>query len=177
MKKSDIYEVTIKILGLYLFATTAVSGVNALIYAFYFVAQSRGLSDIDWAFYMIIAIVNFALPIFISLFLFFKAKFLVRKICSSSDFEESVIFFAEPKKIYEMSLIITGLLLIIWTLPEFSFKLKNYIEAKKFNSSIETRDLNFMWIAITKILIGTFLLLLARQIARYFGKDRNESLQ
>lgn len=179
MKKSDIYEITIKILGLYLFATSVISAIDGLIQAFGFVAMNKQEAGVDdhtnWNAYLIIAIANLVLLFAASAFLFFKAHYIVRKICSSSDYEENAKLFAEPKAIYEMSLIVTGLLLIIWTLPEFAYSLKNYIEAERLKVDHHTSDLKYMWLSVAKIVIGTFLLLLARQLSGYFGKSKKQT--
>ncbi len=180
MKKSDIYEITIKILGLYLFATSVIGGIEAVISAFTFVAQVRdnsGDNSVNWTVYLGIAILNLAFLVSVAAFLFFKANFIVRKICSKTDFEENARLFAEPKVIYEIALIVTGLLLIIWTLPEFGYQLKNYYQTEHDGLFKANASLRFLWVSTVKVLVGTFLLLLAKQLSGYFGRNKNQDAE
>ena len=138
------------------------------------VAYTRQNSDTEeqkyWLMYLVLAVVQLIIPTLISLFFFFKASFIVRKICSASDFEENSKLFAEPKTIYEIALIITGLLLIIWTLPEFGYQIKNYIQVERNKLFHEKNDLKYLWVTTAKILVGIFAILLAKQLSEYFGR-------
>jgi hypothetical protein len=172
MKKSDIYEIAIKILGIYLFATSVISVFSNTVSEIYFLGNSNNESEnFPWATYLTIAILNnIVVPIFVSLFLLFKTNFIVKKICVPSDFEESVHLFAEPRVIYETALVITGLLLIIWEIPDLSSKLKFFLEEVKSETGHNFNEVKYIWLSVIKILVGMFVLLLSRQIAGFFGK-------
>jgi uncharacterized membrane protein len=176
LRKSDIYEIAIKIIGLYLFATTVISAIDNLFGMFAMVSYSKQDSDVGnekfWIMYLMLGVVQLVVPTLISLFFFFKANFIVRKICSASDFEENAYFFAQPTAIYEMALIVTGLLLIIWMLPEFGYQCKNFYQTEHNKLFKGTVNLKSLWVSTAKIFVGTFLLLLAKQLSGYFGKSR-----
>jgi hypothetical protein len=176
MKKADIYEITLKTLGLYLFATAVIGGIESVLSSFAFVGQAKENSDssMNWTVYLVIAVAQLALLVFFSAFVFFKANFIVRKICPTTDFEENAKLFAEPKIIYEIALIVTALLLIIETLPQFGYELKSYYQAEHDRFFKANASLKYLWISTAKLLVGIFLLLLARQLSRYFGQKRKQ---
>src|SRR5439155_3946369 len=130
MKKSDIFEVAIKILGLY-FLLTVIGTLRDVLTYVAFATQSKEYSDASAQFnqapFLIVSIFIFMLLLAFALLLTFKTKVIVKKICSPTDFEETAHLFTGKKVIYEMALIIAGLLLILWTFPDFVFKLMNYL--------------------------------------------------
>jgi len=99
-----------------------------------------------------------------------KTNYIVKIICQPSDFEENAKLFVEPKTIYEIALFITGILLIIWAIPDFISQMKIFLEDEKSNTGHSTYEVKYILLSVIKILIGIFVLLLARQIAGFFGK-------
>jgi hypothetical protein len=177
MKKSDIIEIAIRILGLYLFVNWLPNAVEFLAITFLPFLQVESFSDRNvMLVYMGIAIGNIVLMISIAFFLLFGAKKIVRRVCNPEDFEETYNFNTEPKAIYQMALIITGLILISWTLAEVSWHIKYYLNLERLNVENNEAEFRRMWISITKIFIGIFLIQLSGSISDYFGKNkRNEN--
>jgi hypothetical protein len=177
MKKSDIIEIAIRIIGLYLFVNWLPNAVEFLALTFLPFIQDEAFSDRkDMLLYMGIAIGNIVLMISIASFFLLGAKKIVRRVCNPEDFEETINFNTEPKAIYQMALIITGLILISWTLAEVSWHIKYYLKLEQLNVENNEAEFRKMWISITKILIGIFLIQLSGSISDYFGKnERNEN--
>src|SRR5688572_7123191 len=110
MRKADIYEITLKILGLYLFATSVIGGIQSVLTSFAYFGEVKASQDSDemnWMVILGISIAQLTLLVFVSAFLFFRANYIVRKICPRTDFEENARLLAEPRAIYEIALIIT----------------------------------------------------------------------
>jgi hypothetical protein len=72
-----------------------------------------------------------------------------------------------------MSLVITGLLLVIWTLPEFAYKLKNYIQLLQINMTTKYNDTNFLITSAIKIVLGIIAVIFAKSISTALVKDKN----
>ena len=178
MKKSDIYEIAIKILGLYLFFTS-IGLLRDVLTTFVMMAQSiqnpDTVGDFDQTSFVILYIVNFILVILFATFLTFKTKTIVKLICKPTDYQETSTLFANRKVIYEIALTIMGLLLIVWTLPDFAFKLKNHIQLIQGNMPTKVYDTNFILTSALKIVVGLISITNAKSISTILVKDsKNE---
>jgi hypothetical protein len=180
MKKSDIYEVTLKILGVYLFITTAISSIHEIFTTISLMTQFQQGTGNDtvpnFKPYFIIVVSNTVLLAAVSLFLIYKTKAIVKRICSTSDFEETAKLFAEPKIIYEVALVLSGFLIILWTLPEFGYKLKNYIRAEQLKGWHTANDSKFLVVSGLQIVAGIFAIVIAKPFAHYFGNEKSKDI-
>ncbi len=128
MKKSDIYEVAIKILGLYMI-TYLVNGKFSVVEVFgnffrqVFPADPYSSSYND----MVYLDMQNLLATLLLIWLFvFRTKWVARRFCSKSDFQENAKLLTDKKAVYEMSLRISGMLLIGWTFPELSMDIARH---------------------------------------------------
>ena len=174
MKKSDIYEIAIKILGLYLFFTV-IGLLRDLLFAFAYMDEAKRNSDlfeqIDPTPYFILSIANFMVVILFASFLTFKSKAIVKLVCKSTDYNETATLFTDKKVIYEMALAIMGLLLIVWTLPDLAFRLKNYIQFVQNDMPTKNYDTNFLITSTIKIIVGLIAIIYARAISIFLIRD------
>ncbi len=173
MKKSDIYEISIKILGIYLFFT-CLSLLRELLMVVSLMTQSEEYSNTDNDFYVelfIFSLADFVLVILFASFLTFKTKAIVKYVCKKSDYEETSTLFADRKVIYEMALVIMGLLLIAWTIPDFAFKLKNYLTTDSSIMPTKPSDTNFLITAAIKIVVGIITIIYSNPIATFLVKE------
>jgi hypothetical protein len=179
MKKSDVYEIAIKILGLYILVNIIQQIFEFIIYLFRLISYSAQANESikEELITFTIGIFGLLLTIFISWLMIFRTKFVVSKICSQNDFEENAKLFAEKKVIYEIAIITMGLLLIGWTLPEFTFKFVVYIGQLKLGESTRISDYNYVMISGLKVLIGVFAILLSKTISTYFGKSKEVNVE
>ncbi|MEM6299280.1 MAG: hypothetical protein AAF740_11395 [Bacteroidota bacterium] len=179
MKKSDIYEIAIKILGLYLFFTT-IGLLREVLAVFAAMSQAKQNPELfgsfDRAPFLILSIGNFAFVILFAAFLTFKTKAIVKLVCRPTDYEETSSLFADRKVIYELALVIMGLLIIVWTLPDFAFKLKNHIQLIQNNIPTKDYDTDFIITSAIKIVAGLIAIIYAKSISTALVKD-NENGQ
>jgi hypothetical protein len=175
MKKSDIYEIAIKILGLYLVITVIELLKELLTYSTILLQYKNNpgiYGGVNQVPVFIVTVLNFVLVTVFAGLLIFKTKKLTSLICKKEDFIETAKLFTDKKTIIEIALIIVGLVTIILTIPEFGFKLKNYIYIAQNGLTSEMRDKNFLIIAGLKILIGVIAVCYSKAIASSLTKDK-----
>ena len=174
MRKADIYGVAIKILGLYLLVSFLEKAFEIGIYAYGYLGfqEVQGLSLSAHLITLVITGLVLLTAFFIAWMFIFKTKWVVAKICSQSDFEENATLFLDTKVIYELSIIITGLVLIVWTLPDFIFRCFAYLTQLKHGEAVQVRDYNFLVTSVFKLLIGILAILLAKSISSRLAKDK-----
>lgn len=171
MKKSDIYEIAIKLMGLYLFFTS-IELIQYLLTTLVVMVDAQ--HDQDQSFYLMMFLVTcviFVLVILFASFLTFKTKAIVKYVCKPIDYEETAALFADRKVIYEIALVVMGLLLIVWTLPDFIFKLNNYMQLTEIDMPQVDPGTNFLIVAAIKIFVGLIAVIFAKSIAPFLGKD------
>ena len=161
MKKSDIYEITIKILGVYLL----VSNLSKVPGFFTFLKSFGAISSADHAgeqmnlFWLNIA--NFVLMLAFAIFLIAGTRFITRLVTNTADRQENVKLFADRKVIYEIAFIIIGGLLIVNALPDLLYRLYNLSNVSDQNSVISS---------VTKIFVGIITVAYGKRIAAFFAK-------
>jgi hypothetical protein len=174
VKKSDIYEIAIKILGLYLFFTS-IGLLRDVLTTFTVMLQAKQnpdtFGDLDQSSFFILSIANFLLVIVFATFLTFKTKAIARVICKQTDYEETSALFADRKVIYEMALVLMGLLIIVETIPDFSIKLKNHIQLVQSSMPTKDYDTNFLIISAIKIIVGLIAVIYAKSISTILIKE------
>jgi len=174
MKKSDIYEIAIKILGLYLFYNS-IGLLSDVLTTFSLMTQAKqnpeAFGNFDQTPFFILSIANLLFVILLAALLTFKTKSIVKYVCKPSDFDETSTLFADRKVIYEIALVIMGLLLIVWTLPDFAFKLKSHIQLVLRNIPTKDYETNFIITSAIKIVVGLIAIFYANSISTTLVKD------
>lgn len=174
MKKSDIYEIAVKILGLYLLLDVigTIWEIITLLAVNNETEQNSGGSDHLFSHKFIFAnIVTFVLMSGFALLLIIKNKAITKLISNQSDYSEDVKLFAKPAIVFEIAIVLTGLLMIAWTIPDFSVKLRNYIRAEQFKGWHANYEATFLITGVIKIIIGLFALVSAKPLAKFFSKN------
>ncbi|MBK9801296.1 MAG: hypothetical protein IPP56_16770 [Bacteroidetes bacterium] len=174
MKKSDIYEIAIKILGLYLFFIS-IGLLRETLTTYTVMLKSNQTPDsfgnFDQTPFFILTLANFVLQIIFASILTFKTKTLAKLICKPTDYNETASLFVDRKVIYEIALVIVGLLTIIWTLPDFAFKLKGHIQLVQSNLQTKNNDTNFIITSTIKLIVGLIAIIYARPISKSLAKN------
>ena len=186
MKKFDVYEIAIKITGVYLLMTNGLGHLNnflQIIYTYSTYSSMEGNSHLpELDFYRVLSIVNMLLILIISLLFIFKTGMIVRIIGSSKNYEEQVSMPLDRKSLYEIAILMTGLILLIWTLPEFSIQLRNQIiymrevilkDMPGWHTSIET---TFLIVDGIKIIVALFAIVSARPLASFFAREKRKGM-
>jgi len=173
MKKSDIYEIAIKILGVYL-VIILLWQLRDILSAVLLIFQSRSNPKIfegyDQTPVLLVTISAFLVVAIITWLLIFKTKAIAKLICKPTDYEDSVTLFAEKITIYEIALTIIGLLLVVETFPDFAYKLKKYVQLFKTDYPQKEYDTMFFVTSFLKLLIGIIAIIYSTQLASFFGR-------
>lgn len=177
MKKSDIYEFAIKILGLYLVVSVIEHLREVITYATILI-QAQDKPELFDGFnqmpIFIVTIFNFLLLTAFTWILIFKTRKLTSLICTKEDCSETTGLFADKQTIIEIAIILVGLMTIIWTIPEFGVKLKNYVFMAQNSFTTTVNDKSFILIAGLKILVGIIAVSYAKSISSYLSKEKKE---
>ena len=179
MKKSDLYELAIKILGLYLVIIIIGQLREILIYLTIFL-QSRSnphaFGDFDQTPVFLVYLLGFIVLTIFSGLLIFKTRQITKLVCKPRDYEESANLFAEKEAIYEIALVLVGLVTLVLTLPDFIFKLNNHISLVKANLPTKDNDTAFLITSGLKIIVGLIAIIYASQVSRFLTKKKIDNL-
>ncbi|MBI1307602.1 MAG: hypothetical protein GC181_13450 [Bacteroidetes bacterium] len=170
MKKSDIYEVSIKLLGIYVFLSSFdnLRDVLNTIYLISFAGTDLFFSISEtWVIYL--SILTFLFTFIFGLILTFKTQSIVKLVCGQSDFEESVNISVNRRVSYEIALIVSGILLLAWTLPYLLVQLKNMIPLSPEERRDNWLKSNWYIASAIKVLIGVCCVVFAKRIASWFA--------
>lgn len=175
MKKIDLYEIALKILGLYLIVIIINQLREVLLYLTVWTQQKDnqemfGGHDLAPTFYA--AIFGFLALTLLSSILIFRTKQIAKLICKKSDLEEDLKLFADRKTVYEICLVLLGLVTIVDTLPDFIFKLKNYFNYAQAHSPTNDNDKAFLITSGIKIVIGLISIIYTSELSNILTKKR-----
>jgi hypothetical protein len=161
MKKSDVYEITIKILGIYLLVADISKLPGLLTFLRGHGSEINAEQGIEQVNLLWINGLSFALLLILAIFLIAKTKFITRLVTNVSDQQENVKLFADRKVIYEIALVIIGGLLIVNSLPDLVYRLYN------LSTVGDQRDVVS---SCARIFIGIISVAYGKRIAAYFAK-------
>lgn len=161
MKKSDVYEITIKILGIYLLVADISKLPGLLTFLRGHGSEINAEQGIEQVNLLWINGLSFALLLILAVFLIAKTKFITRLVTNVSDQQENVKLFADRKVIYEIALVIIGGLLIVNSLPDLMYRLYN------LSTVGDQRDVVS---SCARIFIGIITVAYGKRIAAYFAK-------
>ncbi|PWK79025.1 hypothetical protein LX99_01479 [Mucilaginibacter oryzae] len=160
MKKSDIYEVAIKILGIYLLVADISKLPGLLTFMGNHVASTTEQGS-EQGNLLLVNGLNFIFLIVLAIFLIAYTKTITRWLTHPSDYQENAKLFAERKVIFEIALMIIGGLLLVGTIPDFLYHLYNLISVN---------DQSIVISAGAKIFIGIITVVFAKRLGAYFAK-------
>lgn len=171
MKKSDIYEIAIKILGLYLVVVVIEHLREVLMYAAILLQPNNdpnSFGGVDQTLLFVTILFSFLiLTVFVGL-LILKTKTISKIISRKEDFEEKATLFADKKTIYEISLILVGLVTVVLTIPDLALQLRNY------SKSADHYNTNFLLTGGLKIIVGILAIIYSGSLSSFFAKDKSE---
>ena len=173
MRKSDIYEIAIKILGIYLFITIIESLRSSV--SFLYILNFAEYSPEQIAQYHIgPEIITFIAHLFIvttlAILFTFKTKFITKIVCIPTDYEDKASLLTDKKSIYEIAFVFVGLMTIIWALPSFLTKLQHHIRLVQLNAPTNDFDRNYLVIAGLEILLGIIVIYFRKSISSYLSR-------
>jgi len=178
MKKIDLYEIAIKVLGLYLITVVIGQFQSILTFIPAYLQQGSPLENsggLDQASFFLTVCFGFMLLVIFTWILLFRTKQVTRLICKQTDEMESVELFAERKTVYEICLVLLGLVTIVYTLPDFIVKLKSYVMLAKNGFSVNSYDKTFLITSTIKVVMGILAIKYSVQISSYLAKRKKIS--
>jgi hypothetical protein len=172
MKKSDVYEIAIKLLGLYLFFTSfdVLRDVMTTIVVISTIG-AEVFENVSETMFFTVSIANFIFIVLFGLILTFRTKPIVRLLCKQSDFEESTQMFVDRKIIYEIAFVIVGLVLIAWTLPHLLVQLKNQIPLELEERRSNWFETNVFIVSSIKVVMGIASVFFAKRLSSLFARS------
>lgn len=161
MKKSDIYEVAIKVLGIYLLVADISKLPNLLTFIGNHASSPLEQQTADQGNMVLLNGLNFVFLMVLAILLIAGTKRITRWITNPTDYQENAKLFAERKVIYEISLVIIGGLLLVGTIPDFLYHLYTLANGNEQSNIIAEG---------AKIFIGIITVAFAKRIGAYFAK-------
>lgn len=180
MTKKDIYEVAIKIFGIYSIIN-AIELIQPIISLYYYTNIGEFISVDMKPEYNMIQIYNVTLCLFhllLGLFLIFKTKLILKLIGLSGDLETTLTMSIKKETLFELAFLISGIVLIIWSTPQFIIQLKNHIQQVSASTTDFEIDKSFIFVFILKFIFGIICIILAPFFGRFFTGNpiKNEDL-
>lgn len=175
MKKIELYEISIKIIGIYFLLSTL--GILKEIIStclMLFSNDSLVYNDSSSIYKMMLLIsgFNFIFQLTASSLIIWKAKVIANKITRNSSSEENVSINLDKQTILQIAISISAFLVFFHTIPDFLFNLKNYAELI-FND-MPTRDFDTSVITVSaiKTIISAFAIMYSQKISSFLSKKQ-----
>lgn len=176
VKKNTLYEIVLKIFGIYfilLIVNNIARVLTSLSYFFNDLEHSSNAFSVSVFFMLFLAIV----PVLLLLYLIKLLLFKTNKVISLISVEEGdeIVFQGEYDKeiIIETLLVLSGIITILWSLPEFLLDLNLYFSAFVNIFFTEEFDFGFVTLTLMRFIIGVFTIKFSKQIAKYLTKSPN----
>ncbi|WCT10264.1 hypothetical protein [Mucilaginibacter jinjuensis] len=168
MKKTDVYEIAVRLMGIYLITQIIYSLRGILEILFYSATSTTQGFGGTILLSAVFGLVMFSLT---SYFLIFRTKIIVAKITKPDNVEDEVKLFAGKKTIYEIALVLIGGLTFIWSLPDVCYGIYNYFHLRS-NGLMPPNQLPGITIEVIKLLFGILIILSADLLSTAFSKEK-----
>lgn len=180
MKKTDIYEIVIKILGLVLLYQT-LSQLGYIVYSVIEMFVPRSMDSLDGIGLSIekamqmIFLGAFIMLLLTSFLLIFKAHNIARFI--NKGIEEDTVWnlSIDRATIYEMTLLVIGAITLIQSGPTLLIRFNNWLRASRLQIEFTDQPTYYIWIELVKALIAIVLIVFAKSIATFINKRKTKA--
>ena len=170
MRKADIYELGVKLFGIYLLFKAIDLTREVLSYLVILVKGSGLADDPAQAGLFGVSVLNLAIVALVGYLFVFRTRAVAKRICSAADYEESATLSAERSTIYEIALTLMGLVVIVWFLPDLGVKLKYLAAPKPMGMPWITNDWDGLVALGVKVVVAFLAIRYSRTIAGYLAK-------
>ena len=168
MKKRNIYELTIKILGL-ISACEVILFIRKLSEYWVFISIDKSHERNEGeSFYIYYCITEIIIFLIISYILIFKSKNIINKLPETIETDIDISF--DKKDFFEIIIKTLGLIVIIWTLPELIIEVKKYFDFKLNEIRPNFRQNEPLIFNFTKIILGFVVIKFAKNISNIANK-------
>lgn len=178
MTKSDVYEIAIKIFGIYLFCV-AISLLSQLLLSFSIMLNQVELNmghpkndGQEYTAIFIVSLIHWVFILLTSYFFIFKMKLILRWISDQNDAKSRLDIHLSRRSLFEIALVITGFFVVFISVPDVAFSIRSlmYIASNEILTN-SSRDQEILFFACTKIILGLFLLFFSKRIVGFFFKE------
>lgn len=172
MQKSDIYEIAVKVLGLYLVVVVIGQLREVLMYASVLLQSQNKISEGDLGHVpmFLISIFSFLVTALFAGVLIFRTKKVVRVTNKKDGSDKINNFMIDKVNIYQIASTIIGFVLIAVTIPQFGIQLKSYVQLVQNASNINDHISDSLLISGLKIVVGVLAIKYSHQIALFLSK-------
>ncbi|MDT9498540.1 hypothetical protein [Capnocytophaga canimorsus] len=163
MKKRDIYEIAIKLLGIYV-AFITLNQCKDFLALLFFIPAYKNVFDNDWT----ILFSGFVLigTLLITYLLLFKTQKIVKLIAQPSD-EEIVNVQFSKKQLYQICLVLSGILTIVFSISEFIHVARNFSLSLK-DAGLQFNKIHWVF-PIVKVIVGVLLVKFSVALSDYIN--------
>ncbi|MFK8296402.1 hypothetical protein ACI760_09460 [Capnocytophaga canimorsus] len=163
MKKRDIYEIAIKLLGIYV-AFITLNQCKDFLALLFFIPDYKNVFDNDWT----ILFSGFVLigTLLITYLLLFKTQKIVKLIAQPSD-EEIVNVQFSKKQLYQICLVLSGILTIVFSISEFIHVARNFSLSLK-DTGLQFNKIHWVF-PIVKVIVGVLLVKFSVALSDYIN--------
>jgi hypothetical protein len=179
MKKHTLYELLLKILGVYLLVSL-ITNLSQVFTYFIFLVNANGsmfnLAEITSVIMISLSIISALLILVLIRGLLFKTSKII-KLINIENLEE-VIFDGSinRQKVIETSLIIAGMVTIIIAIPEFMSSINIYASAIGNIFLTEEFDFGFITVTLFRIIVGVCCIKFSKYFSEYLIKSEKINL-
>jgi len=162
MTKTQIFDFAITLLGIYVFVSTL---RNLVFYGSYFSFNS--FSDVNFSKY-IFGFVEYIVLMLFSLILIFKTRLVIKLFHKPEEEELTLqISLTDKSLVYEVAIVIIGLVSIMYTLPNLVVEIDKFLTNK--NQYLNLHKSEFI-LTIMKLVMGFFAIVFSKDIGRKIGE-------
>ncbi len=171
MKKTDVLSLLLKVLGAYL-SLSIINNLSVLFYSFSFFKEANYVSQTDFMLTMLVPYFAVIFSLAFIYFCLFKTNVLTNLLMKNEEDNTIALDFNDKNQFIELSLIISALINIVWSIPELVVNIKTY--SSSFSSLfIEVNpDFEFINLTILRFLVGVIIIKFAPQISNYISPKR-----
>ena len=173
MKKTDIFDITIRLFGLYFFIHAIFSIKDLIIIVGTTAITASEKYDHGATTNLILVYCfNFVFQLLICCLLIFKSKFITDKLIKP-DSDVLITVSLDRQAILELASIIAGGLTLTFTVSKFGQQLVNYVAFIQNEYTFKFADKTSLIFSAINIIIGLVLIVKAKPIATLLAKNKN----
>jgi len=130
MQKNDIFEIAIKVLGLYLVVVVINQLRDVMMHASFLMQSKNNVStgDVDLTPIFLISVFSFLITMLFAGLLIFKTKNVVKTLSRKEEPDKIINLVSDKENIYQAATTIIGFAIIVLTIPQFGIELKSYVQ-------------------------------------------------
>jgi hypothetical protein len=174
MKKTDIYEIVIKILGLVLLYQT-MSQLGYIVYSVIEMFVPRSMDSLDGIGMSIekamqmIFLGAFILLLLTSFLLIFKSHKIARFINKGGEDDTVWNLSINRATLYEMTLLVIGAITLIQSAPTLLFRFNNWLRSSRLQVEFNDHPTYFIWIELVKAIFGIVIIYFSKSISNFIS--------